>query len=112
MLSRYVLDEADVLLCKRNSAEIDRNAIVAVSLRMIEYFQGVLSLTTKRKSDFDEAFKSRIHVTIPYPDLTENARSGIWKQLLDRNEKISKDLSWNDDIFEALGKLDMNVRVF
>ncbi|KAI0535190.1 P-loop containing nucleoside triphosphate hydrolase protein [Xylaria digitata] len=53
-----LLDEADVLLCKRNSQEMDRNAIVA----------GVLILTTNRKQDFDDASKSRIHTDESWAD--------------------------------------------
>ncbi|KAL7919119.1 P-loop containing nucleoside triphosphate hydrolase protein [Trichoderma austrokoningii] len=104
-----LLDEADVLLGKRNSAEVDRNAIVAVFLRKIEYFQGVLFLTTNRKDDFDDAFKSRIHVTITYPDLSADSQSEIWKALVKKNS-ISVHESWTDDIYSILGKLQLNGR--
>ncbi|CAH0039558.1 unnamed protein product [Clonostachys solani] len=105
-----LLDEADVLLCKRNSSEMDRNAIVAVFLRKIEYFQGVLILTTNRKEDFDEAFKSRIHITISYPDLSHDAQSGIWKALIAANEQVKLDGTWTTEAFTALGKLNVNGR--
>lgn len=80
-----------------------------VFLRKIEYFQGVLFLTTNRKEDFDEAFKSRIHVTISYPDLTENARSEIWRKLIEANKNMDTDDSWTSDVFSELGKLNLNV---
>ncbi|RMJ12185.1 hypothetical protein CDV36_008156 [Fusarium kuroshium] len=105
-----LLDEADVLLCKRNSAGMDRNAIVAVFLRMIEYFQGVLFLTTNRKQDFDEAFKSRIHVTISYGDLSDDSQSVIWERLIAANKNVQVDDSWTAAAFEALGKLQFNGR--
>lgn len=105
-----LLDEADVLLCKRNSAEMHRNAIVAVFLRKMEYFQGVLFLTTNRKQDFDEAFKSRIHVTISYGDLSDEAQSMIWERLIGTNKDVQKDDSWTAAAFEALGKLKFNGR--
>ncbi|KAL3962402.1 hypothetical protein ACCO45_003925 [Purpureocillium lilacinum] len=88
-----LLDEADVLLCRRISAEIERNAIVGVFLRKIEYFQGVLFLTTNRKEDLDEAFKSRIHVTI-----TKKTSTQI-------------DDSWTSKVFETLGELQLNGRI-
>ncbi|KAF1953525.1 AAA family ATPase, partial [Byssothecium circinans] len=105
-----LLDEADVLLCKRNSAEMDRNAIVAVFLRKIEYFQGVSFLTTNRKEDYDDAFKSRIHVMISYPDLSEGAQSTIWKKLISANSELKVDDSWTEDVFSALGRLKLNDR--
>ncbi|RTE84858.1 hypothetical protein BHE90_000560 [Fusarium euwallaceae] len=105
-----LLDEADVLLCKRNSAEMDRNAIVAVFLRKIEYFQGVLFLTTNRKQDFDEAFKSRIHATISYGDLSDEAQAMIWERLIAANKDVRVDDSWTPSTFSALGKLRFNGR--
>ncbi|CAG9981746.1 unnamed protein product [Clonostachys byssicola] len=104
-----LLDEADVLLCKRNSADMDRNAIVGVFLRMMEYFQGVLFLTTNRKEDFDDAFKSRIHVTITYPELSDTAQAAIWKRFT-ANLQVSKDESWTDEVYGTLGKLALNGR--
>ncbi|KAI0437193.1 P-loop containing nucleoside triphosphate hydrolase protein [Xylaria telfairii] len=105
-----LLDEADVLLCKRNSAEIDRNAIVAVFLRKLEYFQSVLILTTNRKEDFDDAFKSRIHITITFPDLSPESRSKIWRGLIDTNTSVERDQSWTDQAFKELGLHEMNGR--
>lgn len=78
-------------------------------LRKIEYFQGVLFLTTNRKQDFDEAFKSRIHVTISYGDLSDEAQSMIWERLIVTNKDVKKDDSWTSAAFEALGKLKFNV---
>ncbi|KAK1832647.1 hypothetical protein QBC39DRAFT_347835 [Podospora conica] len=109
-----LLDEADVLLCKRNSSEMERNAIVGVFLRKLEYFQGVLFLTTNQKQDFDEAFKSRIHVTITYPALNATARASIWRDLIEKNKNagVKVDASWleGEEVFDALGDLDLNGR--
>ncbi|KAM5342128.1 hypothetical protein ACJ41O_015159 [Fusarium nematophilum] len=77
----------------------------------IEYFQGVLFLTTNRKQDFDEAFKSRIHVTISYGDLSDEAQSKIWPQLITVNKDVQVDDSWTDAAFAALGKLKFNGRM-
>jgi hypothetical protein len=43
-----LLDEADVFLEKRNMHDIHRNALVSVFLRQLEYFQGIMFLTTNR----------------------------------------------------------------
>lgn len=83
--------------------------MTTVFLRKIEYFQGVLFLTTNRKQDFDEAFKSRIHVTISYGDLSDEAQSMIWEQLITTNKDVQKDDSWTADAYSALGKLKLNV---
>ncbi|KAI1771526.1 P-loop containing nucleoside triphosphate hydrolase protein [Hypoxylon cercidicola] len=59
-----LLDEADVFLMERSSDNIVRNALVSVFLRQIEYYQGILMLTTNRVAQFDLAFESRIHISI------------------------------------------------
>ena len=49
---------------------------------MIEYYEGILFLTTNRVDDFDEAFQSRIHLTIRYDSLGASKRKAIWSNLL------------------------------
>lgn len=44
----------------------------------MDYFQGILFLTTNRVGQFDEAFKSRIHLSIGYEKLDDRAREKIW----------------------------------
>jgi hypothetical protein len=44
---------------------------------MLEYYKGVLFLTTNRVSTFDQAFESRIHLKLHYPDLNIQARKAI-----------------------------------
>jgi hypothetical protein len=41
-----------------------------VFLRVLEYYAGILFLTSNRVGDFDEAFASRIHISLYYPPLT------------------------------------------
>ncbi|EIN11074.1 P-loop containing nucleoside triphosphate hydrolase protein [Punctularia strigosozonata HHB-11173 SS5] len=57
-----LIDEADVYLEQRSLHEIERNALVSVALRLLEYHRGVLFLTTNRIKTFDEAFLSRFSI--------------------------------------------------
>ena len=59
-----LLDEADVFLAQRKNENLERNSIVSVFLRMLEYYKGLLFLTTNRVGAFDEAFKSRVHISL------------------------------------------------
>ncbi|RPA77996.1 hypothetical protein BJ508DRAFT_161466 [Ascobolus immersus RN42] len=77
-----LLDEADVFLEKRTMHDLHRNALVSVFLRLLEYFQGILFLTTNRVQSFDEAFQSRIHVALRYDDLTFSAKKQIWTNFI------------------------------
>lgn len=53
-------------------------------LRCIEYYRGILFLTTNRVGHFDDAFISRIHVIIRYGNLKEDDRRKIWEQFFDK----------------------------
>jgi ATP-dependent Clp protease ATP-binding subunit ClpA len=44
----------------------------------MEYFQGLLFLTTNRIGQIDDAFLSRVHVVIGYTPLDEAKRKRIW----------------------------------
>ena len=79
-----LLDEADVFLARRTNTDIKRNSLVSVFLRVLEYFTGVLFLTTNRVGAFDEAFKSRIHISLYYPPLDAEKTWSIWKMNLER----------------------------
>ncbi|KAI0857717.1 hypothetical protein F4860DRAFT_527686 [Xylaria cubensis] len=78
-----LLDEADVFLSARERKDFERNGLVAVFLRVLEYYTGILFLTTNRIGDFDEAFASRIHMSLYYPELDEAKTKKVFKLNLD-----------------------------
>ncbi|MCJ1463470.1 hypothetical protein MMC07_002077 [Pseudocyphellaria aurata] len=73
-----LLDEADVFLQDRDYENLQRNALVSIFLRTLEYFNGILFLTTNRVGTFDQAFQSRIHVTLGLPQLDRPRRIEVW----------------------------------
>ena len=108
-----LLDEADVLMTQRSVSDLHRNAIVAVFLRLLEYYRGMLFLTTNRVDDFDEAFYSRIHITLEYGELKKEWRSNIWHQHIHRassQNQIPASELWSDEMFILLGKIETNGR--
>ncbi|KAL6895928.1 hypothetical protein HDV57DRAFT_31046 [Trichoderma longibrachiatum] len=74
-----LLDEADVFLAQRSPKNFVRNGLVAVFLRVLEYYAGILFLTTNRIGDFDEAFTSRIHISLYYPPLDKSSTREIFR---------------------------------
>ena len=74
-----LLDEADVFVEERKPQDLQRNALVSIFLRELEYYPGILILTTNRAQTFDHAFQSRIHVSICYSELDTRARERIWR---------------------------------
>lgn len=53
-------------------------------MRHVEYYHGILFLTTNRVKAFDEAFLSRIHVALHFHDLTRDARKQVWAAFLNK----------------------------
>jgi hypothetical protein len=82
-----LLDEADVFLMRRSWDDMGRNALVSVFLRHLEYYSGILFLTTNIVGVIDEAFKSRIHVALRYPSIDLDSTKKIWNNVLDRIER-------------------------
>lgn len=95
-----LIDEADLFLIKRSVGELDRNALVTVFLRTLEYFRGIMFLTSNRVDDFDPAFHSRIHLRIPFSSPDAATRTAIWKNLMPND--------WEPNVFEGLGR-DFNI---
>ncbi|KAF3927323.1 hypothetical protein ABW21_db0202270 [Orbilia brochopaga] len=77
-----LLDEADVFLQERDLHDLKRNALVSVFLRHLEYYDGLLFLTTNRPGQFDEAFQSRIHITLHLPELDWDGQKAVWRIFL------------------------------
>jgi hypothetical protein len=72
-----LLDEADVYVAARGS-NLEQNAIVGVFLRVLEYYGGVLFLTTNRSDLVDDAIASRCIARIDYTVPTVEDQRRIW----------------------------------
>ena len=88
-----LIDEADIFLEKRTSGDILRNSMVSVFLRLLEYHQGVLFLTTNRVKEFDPAFHSRISIALKYSKLSKETRKQIWTNLLHSANVVGIDVN-------------------
>jgi SpoVK/Ycf46/Vps4 family AAA+-type ATPase len=108
-----LLDEADIFLEERSLHDLSRNALVSVFLRALEYYDGILILTTNRVGTFDEAFKSRIQLSLHYERLSETQRGKVWENFLNRLERIDEDRINIDDLrrhVKELARHEMNGR--
>ena len=100
-----LLDEADIYLEARDEHDLVRNAMVGVFLRLLEYHQGVMFLTSNRVRNIDRAFYSRISLSIQY-NQDDIKRTKIWHNLLEAAniEGIT------DQEIERLGHVAINGR--
>lgn len=108
-----LIDEADVFLERRRAVKHEQNKLVSskpsyrnalvllhltyhiVFLCVIEYYQGILFLTTNRAGDIDEAFASRIHLTLSYDHLSRESRRDLWRAFITRMHDEGP--KWMDD---------------
>ncbi|KAJ4365728.1 hypothetical protein N0V83_008348 [Neocucurbitaria cava] len=102
-----LLDECDVFLEARSTHDLERNKLVSIFLRVLEYYEGLLFLTTNRVDNIDAAFQSRIHISMAYPDLTSKSRRHIWENFLTGLGVLQE---WKAEDLEDLAKVELNGR--
>ena len=93
--------------------DLNRNALVSVFLRKLEYHEGILILTSNRVGTFDEAFKSRIQHALHYENLGLSQRRKIWRNLINRVKTVDQgmiDFEDTVDHIDGSQPVDMNGR--
>lgn len=98
-----LIDEADVILEKRSLEDFDRNSLVSIFLRALEYHKGILFITTNRLRTIDVAFQSRIHIALKYAALVPAVRRQIWEKFIDRLD--ASEVRAKDELSERLDDL-------
>jgi len=63
---------------------LSKNALVSVLLREVEYYKGILIMTTNRVKAFDPAILSRIHHAVNFEETTTTQEKKIWDAWIDR----------------------------
>ena len=97
----------------RQPQDVARNALVSIFLRLLEYFQGILFLTTNRVETFDPAFQSRIHVALRYGELTSKAKNSVWRTFLGKVKALGGDVEvdeFSTDDYDRLARRNLNGR--
>ncbi|KAI6306758.1 hypothetical protein MCOR34_007871 [Pyricularia oryzae] len=78
-----LIDEADVFMERRSTQDLVRNSF----LRALEFYRGILFLTTNRVGSFDDAFISRIHVQLRYPPFKDEERQKVWRTFISKLQR-------------------------
>lgn len=97
-------DECEIFLTKRGE-DLERSAIVGSFLRLLDYYRGILFLTTNRREVLDHAVLSRVMLKLDYPDLDQAARAAIWRTMLE-----SAGMTLVDGTIEQLAETEINGR--
>lgn len=79
-----LLDEADVFVTQRG-ADLNRDAIVAEFLRVMEHFDGLMFMTTNLSNVIDEAILSRCAAIVPYSLPSKDNARLVWEKIAQIN---------------------------
>ncbi len=103
-----LIDEADIFIRRRGSQPL-LDGVVAGFLRALEYYRGLLFLTTNLVGDIDAAVFSRAHMVVGYeaPDI-----ASVWDNLMPAEVKaalLGGATAW-PTLLEALRTVKLNGR--
>jgi len=98
-------DECEIFLAKRGN-DLQRSAIVGIFLRLLDYYRGILFLTTNRPEVLDYAVLSRVTLNLKYPDLSPASRQKIWTTMLE----VASLKGISDQDIESLSQTPLNGR--
>ncbi|OJD27255.1 hypothetical protein ACJ73_01355 [Blastomyces percursus] len=104
-----LVDEADVFLQGRSVGGVHDHS-VTVFLRKLEYFEGVLFLTTNRVDEFDNSILSRIHYKLKYEDLGREFRRDVRRSFLSKSQTHQGSAQVSNDELHKLEGLDLSAR--
>lgn len=82
---------------------------VPVFLRHLEYFQGIVFLTSNRGRNFDPAIKSRIHLFLQFDPPTAKTRETLWRLRLGKVDPEECDFDM-EEALKLVQDVDMNGR--
>ncbi|PMD60193.1 uncharacterized protein K444DRAFT_503323, partial [Hyaloscypha bicolor E] len=106
----FLLDEADIFLKSYSLNNLTRNGLVSIFLCKLEYYKGILFLTTNRVGQFNKAILSRIYLLLRYKGLTQVIRRQVWRNFLSRAATSSGDIDIKDEELEELTIPKLNGR--
>jgi hypothetical protein len=102
-----LIDEGDVMIATRRADNLTQAAVVAAFLKTLEYFNGLLFLTSNR-ADIDDAVISRMAAVIVFKHPDHAARLAIWRiQNEAQGAKLSDALMKQLAAYECSGR-DIN----
>ena len=98
-----LIDEADVYVHERGD-DLVQNAVVGVFLRVLEYYKGILFMTSNRETVIDDAILSRATAHIRYEFPNEELSKKIWK-VLSKQFKIELSEEEINKIYKNFGDI-------
>ncbi|KAK6077366.1 ATPase [Seiridium cupressi] len=105
--SMVLLDDADIYVYERDVYNLERNALLPIFLRHLEYSDCLTFISVSRIGTVDPAVVTRIHVGVPFPNFDFGTQQKIWHRVIERlpHDYVERD-EMQDFITHQLGELD------
>lgn len=104
-----LIDEADVYIHERGN-NVNQNAIVGVFLRVLEYYRGILFMTSNRATVIDDAIVSRFTAHVRYFNPEPAEAKKIWK-IQSTQQQINLDPNLTEELLKEFPKISgRNIR--
>lgn len=106
-----LLDEVDVFIRKRgDNPMFDENT--ATFLKTLEYYDGILFMTTNLVNMIDPAIFSRVHACLEYSKQEASDRKNIWKSMLNNTllKYVVGTKEQQEEMFNQLADININGR--
>ncbi|KAF5869994.1 putative p-loop containing nucleoside triphosphate hydrolase protein [Botrytis fragariae] len=111
-----LIDEADVFLQSRSQNSIgpsaEGSALVSVFLRVLEYYRGIMFLTTNQIAQFDVAVQSRVHIALKYDKLNEEQTYKIFMGFINQLNDYDAIESADYDRIKRYAEEDLHSKEF
>ncbi|KAJ8130157.1 hypothetical protein O1611_g3473 [Lasiodiplodia mahajangana] len=109
-----LLDEADALIRSRKQDSTCED-LCCVLLATLEYYSGIMFLTTNLSEDMDNAIGSRLDIHLEYPSLSFDTRLQLWENFLLHPQNASDmderpNVSVTSEQFRDLASWEVNGR--
>ena len=104
------IEDADFFLKARSKNELVRSGCVRVFLEALELHTGLVFLTRNGFGTFDQALRSRIHMSLYYPQPNQKSALKIWQVFLDRASKENQ-IDIDREAIHRYAENHINVRV-
>lgn len=91
-----LLEEAHILLEKDSTPDSRKDSIVSKFLRILDYYNGIVILTSRCVDVFDDAIVSRVQIPLRFESLNRASRRKIWQNFIDLLEEDQGDTNFED----------------
>lgn len=107
-----LLDEVDVFIRSRGGSHPIFDDNTSMFLRVLEYYDGILMMTTNLVKNIDEAVFSRVHLILEFDKQTQADRKEIWKSMIPPQilERMRGTEFEHEKLFEELSTFEINGR--